>query len=428
VLALIVFVIAPTVTLIALIVIGITLLLMNKFSQQICPESAAGLSDRGALAANISDHLGGLKLAKSPAAESRPAQSFQDISEKMTERRVNIISVQSRHTATLMIGPALAMCLMAWFAVEKQNIAGGQLVFIAIIGIRIVTQLNALQGTIHRLAVVIPAFQETEKIHRKWHQTTEPASTENHPGIQLETELTLTDVTYRYPCSQQDAVSELSLRIPAGSTTALCGHSGAGKSTLVDLALGLIPPSSGDVKVDGSPIDQDVIRSWRQSAAYVPQDVFLPNEIICKNLLWLNPASTEDELWAALGQASVTDRGLSLPKGLDPPVGDRGVRLSGGERQRIALARALLRKPALLVLDEATSSLDNANERLVQQAIEGLHGKTTILIIAHRLSTIRHANHIAVMQKGRIVQSGTWSELAADEAGPFAQMISAAAI
>jgi ATP-binding cassette subfamily C protein len=127
------------------------------------------------------------------------------------------------------------------------------------------------------------------------------------------------------------------------------------------------------------------VRAWRQSVAYVHQDVFLLNETIRENLLWLNPASAEDELWAALEQAAVKDRVLSLPKGLDTRVGDRGVRLSGGERQRIALALPLLRKPALLVLDEATSSLDNANERLVQQAIEGLHGKTTILIIAHHL-------------------------------------------
>lgn len=428
VLSLIAFIISPTVTLIALVVTVLSLLVMNRFSKRVHEENNASISGRGALAANISGHLGGLKLAKSHAAESRPAESFKGISEELGDRRVSIIGVQSKMTATLTIGAAFALCLMVWVAVEKQEIQGGQLAFIAIIGIRFVSRLNALQAVIHRLSAVIPAFQETEKLRRKWQRAAEPESIEDSIAINLETALVLDHVTYRYPGSKKDALSNLTLNIPSHSTTALCGHSGAGKSTLADLTLGLIPPTDGSIAIDGVKLEGSAIRNWRRSVAYVPQDVFLLHDTLRENLLWLSPEATEEDMWAALENAVIDDFVRQLPDGLDTVVGERGVRLSGGERQRIALARALLRKPTLMVLDEATSSLDNTNERLIKDAIDRLRGSMTILIIAHRLSTIRHADQIAVLNEGRVVQLGSWKELAEAESETFAQMITTAAI
>jgi ABC-type multidrug transport system fused ATPase/permease subunit len=151
---------------------------------------------------------------------------------------------------------------------------------------------------------------------------------------------------------------------------------------------------------------------------YVPQDAFLFHDSIRRNLIWARPGATEDEVVGALRQASA-EFVLRLPDGLDTVVGDRGVLLSAGQRQRVALARALLRQPALLVLDEATSALDSENERAIQAATRSLHGRVTVLVIAHRLSTVREADRIHVLEAGRVVEAGTWSELVSRSEGRF---------
>jgi len=182
------------------------------------------------------------------------------------------------------------------------------------------------------------------------------------------------------------------------------------------------------VTLDGVPLDGALLHAWRQSIGYVPQETFLFHESVRTNLLWAQPEASEADLRAALRDAAAEAFVDRLPQGLDTVVGDRGVRLSGGERQRLALARALLRRPTLLVLDEATSSLDTHNERLVQDAIERLHGELTIVLIAHRLSTVRFADRIVVLAGGAVAESGTWDELCAREQGVFRKLVAADAI
>jgi ATP-binding cassette, subfamily C, bacterial len=175
--------------------------------------------------------------------------------------------------------------------------------------------------------------------------------------------------------------------------------------------MGLVAPSQGTIFIDGKPLAGELFTNWRSSIGYVPQETFLFNDTIRGNLLLVKPGSEERELWEALRYAAADTFVQALPDGLDTTVGDRGVRLSGGERQRIALARALLRKPTVLILDEATSSLDRENEQRILDAIEGLHGELTMIIIAHRLSTIRRADSIVVLEQGRIVATGVWESL-----------------
>jgi ATP-binding cassette subfamily C protein len=173
--------------------------------------------------------------------------------------------------------------------------------------------------------------------------------------------------------------------------------------------------------VDDEPLTEEIRAGWRRRIAYVSQETFLFHDTVRANLLWAVPSATDDEIMEALAMASagfVND----LPRGLDTIVGDRGLRLSGGERQRLALARALLRRPALLVLDEATSALDAENERRIFEAIGLLKGSTTVLIVTHRLSTVAVADTIHVLEAGRIVQSGSWAEVNADDRGRFAQL------
>jgi ATP-binding cassette subfamily C protein len=183
--------------------------------------------------------------------------------------------------------------------------------------------------------------------------------------------------------------------------------------------MGLIVPNEGRILVDEKEFGPERMRAWREQIGYVPQDTFLFNDTLRANLLWAKPDSSEEEIKQALRFAAAEEFVLGLPKGTDTILGDRGVLVSGGERQRIALARALLRKPSLLILDEATSSLDSENEKRIHNAIEKLHGQMTILVISHRLSTIRGADVIHVIEDGQLVESGTWDELVTKENGRF---------
>ena len=183
--------------------------------------------------------------------------------------------------------------------------------------------------------------------------------------------------------------------------------------------MGLIVPNQGSILIDGKEFGPERMKAWRKQIGYVPQDTFLFNDTAKANLLWASPDANEEEINQSLRFAAAEEFVNGLPKGLDTILGDRGVLVSGGERQRIALARALLRKPSLLILDEATSSLDSENEKRIQNAIEKLHGQMTILVISHRLSTIRGADMIHVVEDGRLVESGTWDELVAKGDGRF---------
>jgi len=205
--------------------------------------------------------------------------------------------------------------------------------------------------------------------------------------------------------------------------TAVVGRSGAGKSTLIDLFMGLNQPECGEVLVDGMSLTKDNLISLRKVVSYVPQDPFLFNTTVRENLMLVNPNATEEELWEALYFSSAAEFVKKLPDGLDSVIGDRGIKLSGGERQRIVIARAILRKPSILVLDEATSALDSENEAKIQQAIENLKGKMTIIVIAHRLSTIQKADQVVVLDEGKIIQKGGFVQLAEEKKSVFSNLV-----
>jgi len=219
-------------------------------------------------------------------------------------------------------------------------------------------------------------------------------------------------VSFSYSRGSQ-VLSDVNCTIPKGKMIAMVGKSGAGKSTLVDLILRLFDPSGGQILVDGVDLKEFILFSWRQRVGYVPQDSLLFNMTIRENLKWSKDVATEEDIFHACKMANADEFIVKLPDKLDTIVGDRGVLLSGGQRQRIALARAILRKPDLLILDEATSSLDSHSEKLIQNAIENLSHKTTIVVVAHRLSTIINADLIYFFENGKIIEQGGFAELCA---------------
>jgi ABC-type multidrug transport system fused ATPase/permease subunit len=207
-------------------------------------------------------------------------------------------------------------------------------------------------------------------------------------------------------------IKSASLEIPSGTSVAFVGPSGAGKTTLIDLLLGLLEPDSGTVRISNlDPIQ--AIKKWPGSISYVPQDVMIIDGTIRENIILGFPDEyyREDEIIRALKIAQLWDFVESLPNGLDTFVGERGSKMSGGQRQRLGVARAMFTNPKLLILDEATSSLDGVTESGITEAIEALSGEVTVVIIAHRLTTVRNVGQVVYMNEGNILASGSFSEV-----------------
>jgi len=236
----------------------------------------------------------------------------------------------------------------------------------------------------------------------------------------------LRHVSYRYPDAHELALRDISLTIPQGHMIAMVGPSGAGKTTLADILLGLLTPERGEVLVDGVDIHQD-LPAWQRRIGYIPQSVYLLDDTLRRNVAFALPDELIDDrqVWSALRAAQLADLVGVLPEGLDTRLGERGVRLSGGQRQRVGIARALYHDPPVLMLDEATSAVDNETEHAIIQAIARLSGDKTVIIIAHRLSTVKGCATLVFLKEGQILAAAAYDALLATNR-EFQRMVRAA--
>lgn len=221
----------------------------------------------------------------------------------------------------------------------------------------------------------------------------------------------ISEINYTYPNIESGAISNISFEIKKGEMIGIIGPSGAGKTTLVDIFLRLLRPQKGKIEVDDIDLDSIDLRDWRKNIGYVSQDVFLLNDTIENNIRFYDESIPGADVITAAKMANIYDFIQELPDKFETQVGERGVKLSGGQRQRISLARVLAKKPSILILDEATSSLDNESESLIQQAIHNLKGKVTVIVIAHRLSTVMNSDRLMIIEDGKLVETGSPDKL-----------------
>ena len=274
--------------------------------------------------------------------------------------------------------------------------------------LRLIPTIGGMLGVKNSLDNFFPSYEQLLGLRRQAQESVEKTGPRRFTGFTQE--ITAASMTFAHP-GHEPTLAGVTVRIPKGTMVALVGESGSGKSTLVDVLMGFHTPQTGGVTIDGVPLEAFDLKTYRGRIGYVPQESVLFNRTIRDNLRWADESATDDDLQRACRQANAEEFIEAFPQGYETLVGDRGVRLSGGQAQRIALARAILRKPELLILDEATSALDTASERLIQQAIERLARHTTIVVVAHRLSTIMQADYLYVLKGGRVVEEGTYTAL-----------------
>jgi ATP-binding cassette subfamily C protein len=375
-------------------------------------------SSTKSLFAAISDHLLGLKTAKAYGAERNNAAIFSRLSRDVADSNVASAREQARASALFELGSVAILAVVLFIAIRVIRVPSAAILILLLLFARVMPRLMSAHHSYRMVINGIPSFASILTLEARCIEAAEPGeSTTRAP--ELKRELLIEGASFSYDGNRAQALHGVTLKIAAGSKVALVGPSGAGKSTIADMVMGLLFPDAGEVRADGEEITMASARAWRERIGYVASDTFLFHDTIRTNLLWAKPGASDEELRVAIANASATDFIARLPEGLATIVGDRGVMLSQGERQRLALARAFLRNPSILVLDEATNSLDSENEARVLAAIVERGESLTVLMIAHRLSTIRWADLIYVIENGRVVESGRWEELSARSEGRF---------
>lgn len=380
---------------------------------------------RKRFAGAVAEHIGSLKTARIYGAGDRHARTFDHLSRELRDLSIQASAGETDLQSMLEFGSVAVIAVIVFTAIEVLHEPTASLLVLLFTFARLMPRLMAIYRRLQVVSAAMPVLDEVTSFEADCRANAESIAAAAS-SLAFDRAVRFDAVSFAYPGRvDTPALRDVTLTIPAGRTTAIVGASGAGKSTLVDLLIGLLLPTSGQIRVDNTPLEASNLASWRQQIGFVPQDTFLFHDTVRMNLLWARPEATDAQIWDALQLAAADDFVRQLPHGLDTLVGERGVTVSGGERQRLSLARALLRQPSVLILDEATSSLDSATEQRVRHAVEGLQHRMTMVAITHRLSTIAAADLIHVIDGGRLVESGTWESLLAVPDGRFRALCAA---
>ncbi|HEY9889410.1 MAG TPA: ABC transporter ATP-binding protein [Candidatus Obscuribacterales bacterium] len=367
--------------------------------------------------------LNGMRLIRTVGTERREYQKLvsyiHDQEKAEFKSQMNSAAIGPINEVTGIVSViVIILCGRLFFADEIASFSAVLLVYLVILFrmLPFVGQLNSIRNQLGNSAASVEVLHDFLKLENKPFM---PRGKREYQGLRDKIEFK--NIHFKYASSDKLILDNVNLSLPKGETLALVGSSGSGKSTLADLLARFYDPTSGQVMIDGVDLRDFELGSLRRVMGIVSQDTFLFNDTVRNNIAYARPAATDQEIFEAAKRANALDFIMQLPHQWETVIGDRGVMLSGGQRQRLAIARAMLQDPEILILDEATSALDTVSERLVQQAIDELSHDRTILVIAHRLSTVRNANQIAVLDQGKVVEVGTHDELF-NQGGKYRQL------
>jgi ATP-binding cassette subfamily C protein len=358
----------------------------------------------------LSERISGIKIVKATTSEAVACARVNSIVGRLESANVvvNFLPMFVRGLFEF-----LAFCALAAIFVlgqEHFGVSPGNVIVVFALFMRLFPRITTVQSYLHMLNGFLHAMGAIDEL-----QSAVEAHAERRNGaderllVPLPSQLVLRDVAVKF--DERNVLEHIDLIMPIPGMIGVVGGSGAGKSTLVHVLLGLVSPSAGSITLGAHNLGSAPLRAWRRQIGYVPQETILFHASVRENLMLPRPNATTAEVELAAKRAHAHDFISALPRGYDTIIGDQGVLLSGGQRQRIAIARALLMDPIVLLMDEAMSALDSESEALVLSALKELRGQIGILLIAHRLATVRHADVIAVLDEGRLVECGTWDEL-----------------
>lgn len=420
--ALVALVLSPVMTLVAIVIGAIVVVLLSPIRRLAARYGTTLTSQRQDQYRIVSEFVGGVKLAKASNTEQLYVGQLSDTLLAMRHGTLHFMRLFTIGTLLFQIGTAIGLAIFIWLAVGYFAVVYSSLITLVLLFMRIGPRVAAVHGSIQSVLSNLPALTTMLTMRDACRAEAEPPRGAT-PGPVAARSIIFDKVSFGYGEVGGFALHDVSFVLPANEITAIVGPSGSGKSTIADVLMGLIEPVAGSIRADDIELGPQNYRAWRDSLAYVPQDSFLWHDTIARNLRVGRDDLPEARLWEALDFADAATLVRKLPQGLQTVVGDRGIRLSGGERQRIALARALLRSPQLLVLDEATSALDWESQAAIANSIRRLRGHMTVVTIAHRPSMVAFADWVVAIQDGRVIQHGSYAELAQQTDGYLNRVI-----
>ena len=419
---------SPVVTLAAIVAVAgvlVTAQLRFRLSERYGKEIS---EHNELLSQRLVEKFGAFKLIKLSVSEDREVGEVHKVVERLRSLEFKLSEVLVRMEALLEPAVITAGLSILYLGVAVFYMSLAKIAIFVFILLRLLPLVREVMKGHHNLLGWSQSLIRTHSILGEA-KTSDVIKGGSKSFTGPSSEISFLDLTYTYQNGSRPALSGVTLSIPAGKMTALVGPSGAGKSTLVDLNPRLREPQQGCILIDNIPIEDFRLADLRRSIAFVPQEAFLFDDTVANNIRYGRPEANSDEVEVAASQAYADVFIRPLPEGYDTRIGERGVRLSGGERQRIVLARALLQRAPIIVLDEPTSSLDSESERYIQLALEGIRSakETTLIVIAHRLSTTRTANQIVILDQGNLVGVGCHEELV-EKVSWYAKVVNAQGI
>ncbi len=406
-----VFVLAPALaSIVAGLVIAAALLLFPG-ARKMHRLGGAVIGANISLLGMTANFLGGLKLALSQNLQGPFVAEFRHALHEQTRKQVEAMRRQTQRRLALATFSALAAAAIMLVGFGALDVSPPVLIALLVIMTRMAGPVGQIQTGVQQIAFALPVFETSVELERDLSAL--PAERPAAETINLpDGPIVFHDVTFLHPDDSGDnaqarGLTHVSLTIRPGELVGIAGPSGAGKTTFADLLVGLLPPQQGRIAVGGTVLSGAALPAWRDRVSYISQDPFLFHDTIRRNLSWANPRAGETEMWQALALAGADDLVRRMAQGLDTTVGERGALVSGGERQRLALARAVLRQPRLLVLDEATNALDVAGERGVIERLRAVVPRSAIVVIAHRPESIALCDRVLRFEAGRCVEDTT---------------------